>query len=86
MRCHFYWDEETKQKILIPGCYGSMHREDLSCCTCGQFNKSIKQYEKEEYNKHVSELQDEIDYLQKENNRPIRIIANYNQKSKNRTV
>lgn len=74
MRCYFIWDEETNQKVLIPGCYGSLHREDLSCCNCPKPNKSLKQFEKEEYNKIVNKLQDDLDYLQKEYNSLLRII------------
>lgn len=33
-RCHFIKDDKTKEKILIPGCYSSLHQDDLSNCTC----------------------------------------------------
>lgn len=81
MRCYFAWDEETKQKILIPWCYGSMHQEDLSCCTCAKPNKSQKQFEKEEYNKKVNELNEELEHLRKEYNVLLKIIEKINLKS-----
>ena len=41
MKCYFtiYKGEDTPHlkkgdKVLIPGCYGSMHRDDLDMCTC----------------------------------------------------
>jgi len=78
MRCHFIWDEETKQKILIPGCYGSLHREDMKCCTCYvKTDKSAKQFEKEEYNKTVTELTERLEYLQNEYDKLIKIIERY---------
>tara|TARA_B100002049_G_scaffold145952_1_gene108413 strand:+ start:6087 stop:6347 length:261 start_codon:yes stop_codon:yes gene_type:complete len=45
MVCHYVKDPDTGEKILIPGCYGSLHQEDKSCCTCyshKQFKKDIK--------------------------------------------
>jgi len=74
MRCHFIWDEETQQKYLIPGCYGSIDREDLSCCTCKPYNQSLKQFEKVEYDKRVKELQGTIEYLQHELMKSVKII------------
>jgi hypothetical protein len=74
MKCHFIWDEQTKAKYLIPECYGSLHREDLSMCTCYKRLKSQKEFEKSEYNRRVNQLENDLEYLQKEYNALLRII------------
>lgn len=60
MRCHFIYDKGVK--ILIPGCYGSIYREDLSNCTCV---KTPSQFAKEKYNKVVNDLKSENDQMAK---------------------
>ncbi len=72
-RCRFIYDEQTRKKVLIPGCYGSLHRDDLSCCTCNGLH-SFKQYERKEFNDEVRQLRQERDALLKENNQLHRII------------
>jgi hypothetical protein len=74
MKCHFIWDAQLKEKVLIPECYGSLHRDDLSCCTCKRREKSVKEFENDLYNKKVNEQADQIDYLQKELASTIRIL------------
>lgn len=34
MRCHYITDKETGERILIPGCYGTIHSNDMEDCTC----------------------------------------------------
>lgn len=75
MRCHFVLDEQSKKKVLIPGCYGSLHREDLSCCTCPKPIKSAKQLQNESDNKRIKELEADLDYLHKEYDKLLRIIT-----------
>ena len=67
MNCYFVWDEEHQHKILIPGCYGGLHTNDLSQCSCKSHNPPrITMIEKE--------LKDEIVNLRKENNQLLRIL------------
>lgn len=72
-RCRFIYDEQTRKKVLIPGCYGSLHRDDLSGCTC-QSNHTPKTYERKEYNDEVNRIRLERDILLKDNNQLHRII------------
>jgi hypothetical protein len=81
MRCYFVWDEVTKQKILIPGCYGSahwIHLNDTSHCCCPKPEKTFKKFEKEEYNKTIRQLADDLQYLKKEYNSILRILQKLN--------
>ena len=58
MRCYYHFDEKTKKKILIPHCWGVLHSNDKSDCTC--VPDSFAQFEKERYNKVLAEKCDEI--------------------------
>ena len=62
MKCHFVYDKKTGEKLLIPFCYGSMHREDLECCTCSP-TFTFHQFEKQAYNKKLTEAKEWIDFL-----------------------
>ncbi len=42
MRCHYITDEKTGEKILIPGCYGTIHSDDMEDCTCLKPRKKSK--------------------------------------------
>lgn len=80
MRCYFTWDEQTQQKILIPFCFGSLHRNDKLCCTCPDPVKSENQSKKEAVRKEIKELTEANEILQKENNALIRIIEKLTKK------
>lgn len=67
-KCHFTYEDGVK--YFIPGCYSSIYEEDKRNCTC---TDSID-FEKERYNKVVSELKEENKYLTSENKKLIRII------------
>jgi len=50
MKCYFTIDPLMSKKVLIPECYGSLHQEDLSCCTCEDFPTTPSQFERQSYN------------------------------------
>ena len=58
MRCYYHFDEETKQKVLIPQCWAVVHSYDKRDCTC--VPDTFAQFEKERYNKVLSEKSLEI--------------------------
>nr|DAT24181.1 MAG TPA: hypothetical protein [Caudoviricetes sp.] len=69
MKCHYVYDEVSRQKILISCCYGTMHSDDIRDCDCSDDEFNYSKFEKELYNKRVKELKDELksmDYLYKE--------------------
>jgi hypothetical protein len=81
MKCFFTIDPLRGNKVLIPYCYGSLHQEDLSCCTCSDHPMTYAQFEKALYNEKISELNKEIeelkflaDTMKKDNYQLIRII------------
>lgn len=39
MRCHYITDEKTGERILIPGCYGTVHSNGMEDCTCPKHPK-----------------------------------------------
>lgn len=82
MKCHFVYDPGTQKKWLIPGCYGSLHRNDLLKCCC---SATVKDYGKTEYNKEIKNLNEQIEYLTKEYNQLIRIIEKVNKKANDKS-
>lgn len=58
MRCYYHFDEKTKTKILIPYCLAVVHSDDKEDCTC--VPDTFAQFEKERYNKVLSEKSLEI--------------------------
>lgn len=34
MKCHYVYDDVSKQKVLIPGCWEVVRSDDISRCTC----------------------------------------------------
>lgn len=81
MKCYFTIDPKNGNKVLIPGCYGSLHRDNLSCCTCRDSALTYNQFEKAQYNIKVGELNKDIEelrsivkQLRKDNYQLIRII------------
>lgn len=88
MKCYFTIDPQNGNKVLIPECYGSLHQEDLSCCTCRDFPITPSQFEKQSYNAKVAELNKEVDELKSvvqslknDNYQLIRIIEKVNKKA-----
>ena len=70
MKCYFHFDEESKQKVLIPGCWSVVHSNDIEDCNCS--NTTFSQFEKQRYNevlkekcKIISEYEKEIIRLNK---------------------
>lgn len=82
MRCHYTFDEKLQKKILIPGCYGSLHEEDKSCCTCDVHPQTLASFENKEYNERVNGLIEENKILHKKVNELHRIIEKLRHKPK----
>lgn len=68
MNCHYTYDSETNQKVLIPGCMSVVHSNDINDCCCGDL--SFNAFENQRYNELISqrnetikELQNEVQYL-----------------------
>lgn len=53
MKCYFHFDEESKQRILIPGCWSVVHSNDIEDCTCN--NLTFYQFERQRYNDILKE-------------------------------
>lgn len=70
MKCYFAYDEQTGNRVLIPGCYGSLHREDKAMCTCNDYPSyanTFSQYEKQVYNEEIKKLKNIIKELESDN-------------------
>lgn len=72
MRCYFTYDENTGEKVLIPGCWGTVHSGDMADCLCDDTFVSFKEMERKEFreklqacNKEILELQKQIIRLEK---------------------
>lgn len=61
-RC-YYHIEPDGTKFLIPGCYGSMYKEDMSGCTC--YKPKMKKEKKEE--KYIDTLEANCRLLEAQN-------------------
>lgn len=76
MKCHYIYDKKLG-KILIPGCISVSISNDMSRCTC--INEiTFNQFEKQRYNKILSEKQSYINELEKEIARLNRILKRIN--------
>lgn len=64
LKCYFTYDEKTRQRVLIPGCWSVVNSNDISDCTCKKAN--FNEFEKQRYNEVVKKLNDEISALSKE--------------------
>lgn len=53
MRCHYHYHEELGQKILIPGCWGTVHSGNMEDCHCGEDFVSYKHIERKEYSEKL---------------------------------
>ncbi len=80
MKCHYSY--ESGEKVLIPGCLSVAVSWDMERCTCDREYKTFEQFEKEEYNKNLNELQNQIKALEKEVSRLSRVIKNRNKPRK----
>jgi len=77
-KCHYVYDKKYG-KVLIPGCYGTaFHYPNMNYCTCRDFPETFKEFEKQEYNKILSEKQQYIKELEKEVFRLTRILRKVN--------
>ena len=65
MKCHYIYTEEG-EKVLIPGCMAVAVSGCMEDCTC-RSEKTFVQFEREEYNKTVKALRQEIKELESEN-------------------
>lgn len=72
MKCHYIYTEQG-EKVLIPGCMAVAVSGDMEDCTC-RSDISFSQFEREEYNKTVKALRQEIKDLESENAYLNRII------------
>jgi predicted RNase H-like nuclease (RuvC/YqgF family) len=89
MRCHYVWDEESKQKVLIPGCMAVAISGDIEDCTCGYEELTPAQYERERYNeeikkknKRIKELEEDVECLHKELEDHIKMLEKLKSKCK----
>ena len=76
MKCHYVYDEVSRQKILISCCYGTMHSDDIRDCDYSKFEKEL-------YNKRVKELKDKLksmEYLYKEVQRLNKRVEHWHKK------
>ena len=81
MKCHYIYTEEG-EKVLIPGCMAVAVSGDMQDCTC-RSGKTFAQFEREEYNKAIKALRQEIKDLESENAYLNRIIKNLTKNKNN---
>ena len=81
MKCQYIYTEEG-EKVLIPGCMAVAVSGDMQDCTC-RSEKTFAQFEREEYNKTVKALRQEIKDLESENAFLNRIIKNLTKNKNN---
>lgn len=81
MKCQYIYTEQG-EKVLIPGCMAVAVSGDMEDCTCRN-DISFPQFEREQYNKTVKALRQEIKDLEGENaylNRIIRKLTRHKEK------
>lgn len=81
MKCHYIYTEHG-EKVLMPGCMAVAVSGDMQDCTC-RSEKTFAQFEREEYNKTVKALRQEIKDLESENAYLNRIIKNLTKNKNN---
>jgi hypothetical protein len=75
MKCHYTYDKEAG-KVLIPGCMAVAVHGSMSYCTCRPEKElTFAQFERQEYNKIVADLREQIKSLEKENARLERTLG-----------
>nr|UWF86637.1 MAG: hypothetical protein [Bacteriophage sp.] len=72
MKCQYIYTEQG-EKVLIPGCMAVAVSGCMEDCTC-RSEKTFAEFEREEYNKAIKALREEIKDLESENERLNRII------------
>lgn len=80
MKCHYVYTEQG-ENVLILGCMAVAVSGDMEDCTC-RSKKTFAQFEREEYNKTVKTLRQEIKDLESENDYLNRIIRKLTKKNK----
>lgn len=81
MKCHYIYTEQG-EKVLIPGCMAVAVSGDMQDCTFRN-DISFPLFEREQYNKTVKALRQEIKDLENENaylNRIIRKLTRHKEK------
>lgn len=77
MKCHYIYTERG-EKILIPGCMAVASSGHMESCICRSSPQTFREFEREEYNKRVQTLKQEIKELERDNaqlNRTIRKLT-----------
>ncbi len=88
MKCHYVYDDVSKQKVLIPGCWEMVRSDDISRCTCNaNDNLTYAQFERQQFNNEldkrneiIKEQRKDIAYLKSELDRHIEMLENKNSK------
>ena len=75
MKCHYVYDEVSRQKILISCCYGTMHSDDIRDCDCSDDEFNYSKFEKELKDKLKS-----MKYLYKEVQRLNKRVEHWHKK------
>lgn len=86
MKCHYVYDDVSKQKILIPGCWEVVRSDDISRCTCNaKDHLTYAQFERNRYNKELDKRNEiikeqckDIEYLKSELDRHIEMLEKIN--------
>lgn len=81
MKCYFHYDEKTKTKVLIPGCWGTVHTGEIEDCICQDF-KSEAGFARKRYNEMIKEKNEEITFLRKEVDRLNKRLEYWHKKAK----
>jgi len=58
MKCHYIYDK-IAGKVLIPGCWGTVHSNDIKDCYCNSLSGYIG------YEERISKLEQEVKDLKK---------------------
>lgn len=67
MKCHYVYDDVSKQKVLIPGCWEVVRSDDISRCTCDCSDDiSYAQFERKLYNKEIDKRNEIIKGLRED--------------------
>lgn len=69
MKCQYIYTEQG-EKVLIPGCMAVAVSGCMEDCTC-RSEKTFAEFEREEYNKAIKALREEIKDLESEYEKPI---------------
>lgn len=73
--CHYIYDEETKKKVHIPGCWASVIHGEWACsCRKGRYASTPEGFERQEFNEKMAAIKKENNELRDENARLNRVI------------